>query len=219
MTRFADRRQAGHELGQVLAETYGGRDDVIVLGLPRGGVVVAAAVAEELGADLDVLVVRKVGAPGHEELAVGAVVRGAPPVLNEDVLRSIAISPATLSRLVDEQREECTRREDVFRHGLPALDVKGRTVLLVDDGLATGATMRAAVAALRPQEAAAVVVAVPVAPRDTLHVLQNEADAVVCLSAPLMFRAVGWAYDDFRQTSDDEVVAILTAARGSSTGG
>lgn len=210
--RFRDRADAGQQLAAALAPQWSGRADLVVLGLPRGGVVVAARVALALGAPLDALVVRKIGVPGHEELALGAVARGGPPVLNEQVLRAQALVPAELDRLVGVALADCEELESRYRPGATPLDVHDRVALLVDDGLATGATMRAAVAALRQQQPAAVVVAVPVAPRETLAVLEREADSVLCLQRPLMFRAVSWAYDDFTPVSDDQVLALLPGA-------
>ncbi len=206
---FADRADAGRRLGAALADEYGGRPDALVLGLPRGGVVVAAEVARVLHLPMDALVVRKVGVPGFPELALGAVVADGDPVLNPEVLRAEGLGSEVVTRLVEAERAVCVEREARYRAGLPPLDVGGRTVLIVDDGLATGATMRAAVAALRPQRPAAIVVAVPVGPRETLELLEREADRVVCLERPLMFRAVGWAFDDFEQTTDAEVIAAL----------
>lgn len=210
--RFRDRADAGQQLATALTPQWSGRADLVVLGLPRGGVVVAAWVALALGVPLDALVVRKIGVPGHEELALGAVAHGGPPVLNEQVLRAQVLVPAELDRLVAAALADCEELESRYRPGAPPVDVHDRVALLVDDGLATGATMRAAVAALREQQPAAVVVAVPVAPRETLAVLEREADWVVCLQRPLLFRAVSWAYDDFTPVTDDQVVALLPGA-------
>jgi putative phosphoribosyl transferase len=212
--RFRDRADAGQQLASALAPQWSGRSDLVVLGLPRGGVVVAAQVARALEAPLDALVVRTIGVPGHEQLALGAVARGGPPVLNEQVLRAQALLPAELDRMVGAALADCEELESRYRPRAAPVDVHDRAVLLVDDGLATGATMRAAVAALREQRPAAVVVAVPVAPRETLAVLEREADAVACLQRPLLFRAVGWAYDDFAPVGDDQVVALLSGAGG-----
>ncbi|MCU0266037.1 MAG: phosphoribosyltransferase [Actinomycetia bacterium] len=210
MTRpFADRADAGRQLGAALQPGLGARPAVVVLGLPRGGVVVAAEVARVLAAPLDVLVVRKVGTPTNPELALGAVLADGPAVLNPRVLSAEQLDGGQVERLVAAERARCAEREGRYRPGRPPVDVEGRTVLLVDDGLATGATMRAAVAAVRGRGAGRVVVAVPVGPRETLAVLQREADEVVCLRRPLLFRAVGWAYADFRPTTDDDVVALL----------
>ena len=209
-SRYADRRDAGRALAAELRDRITDDGLLIVLGLPRGGVVVAAEVAAVLKAELDALVVRKLGVPGHEELAVGAVAAGAEPVVNEDVRRRAAISAEVIGQLATEQLAECARREAVYRPGQAPIDVTGREVVLVDDGLATGATMRAAVRvlpALGPPRR--VIVAVPVGPRDTVDELAAEADEVVCLATPRPFLAVGYAYDDFRQTTDDEVRDLL----------
>ncbi|MET0741696.1 MAG: phosphoribosyltransferase family protein [Candidatus Nanopelagicales bacterium] len=214
-SRFADRRDAGRALATELRGRIADNDLLVVLGLPRGGVVVAAEVAAVLKAELDALVVRKLGVPGHEELAVGAVAAGADPVVNEDVRRRAAISAHVIAQLAKEQLAECARREAVYRPGRAPIDVTGREVVLVDDGLATGATMRAAVRvlpALGPPRR--VIVAVPVGPRDTVDELATEADEVVCLATPRPFLAVGYAYDDFRQTTDDEVRELLVYPSG-----
>ncbi len=214
-SRYADRRDAGRALASELRDRITDDGLLIVLGLPRGGVVVAAEVAAVLKAELDALVVRKLGVPGHEELAVGAVAAGADPVVNEDVRRRAAISTEVIEQLATEQLAECARREAVYRPGRAPIDVTGREVVLVDDGLATGATMRAAVRvlpALGPPRR--VIVAVPVGPRDTVNELAAEADEVVCLATPRPFFAVGYAYDDFRQTTDDEVRELLVYPSG-----
>lgn len=214
-SRYADRRDAGRALAAELRDRVTDDGLLIVLGLPRGGVVVAAEVAAVLEADLDALVVRKLGVPGHEELAVGAVAAGAEPVVNEDVRRRAGISADVIGQLASEQLAECARREAVYRPGRTPIDVTGREVVLVDDGLATGATMRAAVRvlpALGPPRR--VIVAVPVGPRDTVDELATEADEVVCLATPRPFLAVGYAYDDFRQTTDDEVRELLVYPSG-----
>lgn len=210
---FADRVDAGRRLAAALASDHADRADVVVLGLPRGGVVVAAEVAAALHLPLDALVVRKVGAPSNPELALAAVLADGPPVLNPGVLQAEGLSAGEAERLVAAERERCAAAERRWRPGQPPADVAGRTVLLVDDGAATGATMRAAVAAVRARGSARVVVAVPVAPRETLALLEREADAVVCLRRPLLFRAVGWAYADFAATTDDEVAALLRSGR------
>jgi putative phosphoribosyl transferase len=211
---FADRRQAGRILAQHL-RSYAGRADVIVLGLPRGGVPVADEVAQALGAPLDIFLVRKLGAPGHEELAMGAIASGDVVVINEEVVRVLKISPEEVRAEVENEREELIRREALYRDGRPAPGVEGKTVILIDDGLATGSTMRAAVMALRQQQPARIVVAVPVGAASTCAELDEIADECVCAIAPEDFRAVGLWYDDFAQTGDDEVCDLLTrAARG-----
>jgi putative phosphoribosyl transferase len=208
MHRFKDRRQAGEELAEALVDRAG-TPDLIVLALPRGGVPVAAEVADRLGAPLDVLVVRKLGLPGHEELAMGAVASGGIVVRNDDVLRSSGIDRATVEQVVHHELAEVARREHAYRGDRPHPDLEGRMVVLVDDGLATGATMRAAVAAVRSVHARAVVVAVPVGAPEVCHELERLADDVVCLVQPHDLWAVGRWYDDFDQTSDDEVVDLL----------
>lgn len=206
--RFADRLAAGRRLATALA-AYKGQGDVVVLGLPRGGVPVAYEVARALGAPLDVFLVRKLGVPGHEELAMGAIASGGVRVLNEDVLEGLRIPPRVIEDVTDIEAAELERRERVYRGGRPPLDVRGRVVIVVDDGLATGSTMRAAVAALRRLEPARIVVAVPTGASETCAMLRDEADEVVCLTTPDPFHAVGLWYDDFRPTTDDQVRALL----------
>lgn len=206
--RFADRLAAGRRLATALA-AYKGQGDVVVLGLPRGGVPVAYEVARALGAPLDVFLVRKLGVPGHEELAMGAIASGGVRVLNEDVLEGLRIPPRVIEDVTDIEAAELERRERAYRGGRPPLDVRGRVVIVVDDGLATGSTMRAAVAALRRLEPARIVVAVPTGASETCAMLRDEADEVVCLTTPDPFHAVGLWYDDFRPTTDDQVRALL----------
>lgn len=211
--RFKDRKDAGRQLGASLAKRYGGRHDVLVLGLPRGGVPVAYEVASALGAPLDILIVRKLGLPQHKEYAMGAIASGGVTVLDEDVLRTMAVSRQALDEVIAAEQKELRRREDSYRvHGLAA-SMKDRTVILVDDGLATGCTMRAAIASARSNSPHAVVVAVPVAAPDTCDSVRREVDEAVCLAAPEFFRAVGFWYDDFPQTSDQEVRELLENAR------
>lgn len=186
---------------------------MLVLGLPRGGVPVAREVADALGAPLDVLVVRKLGVPGHEELAMGAIAEGGVRVLNEDVIRALEIGADELEQAVAAQAEEVARRARRYRDGRPAPQVAGRVVILVDDGLATGATMHAAVLAVRAQGPARVVVAVPVGAHDTCARLLEVADEVVCARVPEPFYAVGLWYQDFAQTTDEEVRALLGVNR------
>ncbi|MFE6997121.1 phosphoribosyltransferase [Microbacterium sp. NPDC057659] len=207
MERFHDRREAGRMLGERLAARP--RPDAVVLGLPRGGVPVAAVVAEILRAPLDVLVVRKLGAPGHAEFAIGAVGEGGAHVLNDDARRHIG--EKALAGKIESESAEVARRVDLFREGGPATDLHGRTAIVVDDGVATGATARAGCAIARARGAASVVLAVPVAAPDALAGIP--ADEIVCLSAPAGFMAVGMHYVDFRQTADAEVIALLRAAR------
>ncbi len=206
--RFRDRRQAGRQLAALVGD-YAGRNDVVVLGLPRGGVPVAFEVAQGLGAPLDVFLVRKLGVPGHEELAMGAIASGGVRVLNEDVVRTLAIPPETIERVAQHEQLELERRERVYRGDRAPIDVRGRTVIVVDDGLATGATMRAAAQALRQQGPARVVIAAPLAARETCHTLASEADEILCAMTPDPFYSVGLWYDDFSQTTDDEVRELL----------
>ena len=209
---FRDRREAGQRLAEALLP-YASSHAAIVLGLPRGGVPVAFEVARRLGAPLDVCIVRKLGVPGHEELAMGAIASGGVELLNAQTVRELGITSDEVARVVAHERQELERREDAFREGRPALDVRGRVVIVVDDGLATGASMYAAVTALRQREPAEVVVAVPVAPASTCEDLRRIADACVCLHTPAPFYGVGQWYIDFEQTTDDEVRALLAAAR------
>jgi putative phosphoribosyl transferase len=213
-TRFANRREAGRQLGQALLQ-YRGRPDVLVLGLPRGGVPVACEVADVLGAPLDVFVVRKLGMPGHEEFAIGAIASGGVRYLDNEILRAYNVSQATVARIAQREEAELARRERLYRGDHPPPALNARTLILVDDGLATGATMRAAVIAVRSAGPAAVVVAVPVAPAESCELLRRDADEVVCLLTPTPFEAVGLWYDDFSETSDDEVRSTLaTCGRG-----
>jgi putative phosphoribosyl transferase len=208
---FRDRTDAGRQLADELLH-YGGRADVIVLALPRGGVPVAAEVARRLALPLDVFVVRKLGVPGHEELAMGAIASGDVRVLNEDVIGAISMADEMLEAVTAIEREELARRERSYRGDRPSPEVRGRTVILIDDGLATGASMRAAIAALRQEHAARIVVAVPVGAPSTCRELAEEADESVCLIAPDSFVGVGQYYEDFSQTSDEEVRELLESA-------
>jgi predicted phosphoribosyltransferase len=208
---FPNRAEAGRLLAEKLIK-YAGRPDVIVLGLPRGGVPVAFEVAQRLGAPLDVFIVRKLGVPGFEELAAGAIASGGVRVLNEDVMRAIPHAEEAIEAVTARETAELERREQKYRDGRPAPDLRNRIVILVDDGLATGATMRAAVAALRQCEVAKIVVAVPVGPPDTCRELEREADGIICMTTPDFFQAVGQYYEDFSQTSDDEVRDLLARA-------
>jgi putative phosphoribosyl transferase len=208
---FLDRREAGHVLAGHLSQ-YAERDDVAVLALPRGGVPVAFEVARALHLPLDVLIVRKLGVPGHEELAMGAIASGGIRIVNEDVMRDMGISAPLLESVAVGEQSELTRREKVYRGDRPAVTVEGRTVLLIDDGLATGSTMRAAVAALRQRHPERIVVAVPVAARSTCEELKEEVDDVVCAITPTPFYGVGQWYENFSQTSDEEVKELLDRA-------
>lgn len=206
--RFSDRIDAGRQLGDALAD-YCDRPDVLVLALPRGGVPVGAQVAARLNAPFDVWLVRKLGVPGHSELAMGAIAAGGVEVLSHDLIRELGIPPAAVQQIAVRERLELERRERLFRGDRPSPAVAGRTVILVDDGLATGATMEAAIASLRASAPAAIVVAVPVGAADTCERLRRVADRVVCLSTPPFFNAVGQWYDDFSQTTDDEVRQLM----------
>ncbi len=208
---FPDRTDAGRQLADELLH-YGGRDDVIVLALPRGGVPVAAEVARRLALPLDIFVVRKLGVPGHEELAMGAIASGDVRVLNYDVLNALNAPEDIVEAVSAAEREELQRREQNYRGNRPPPAVQGRTVILIDDGLATGATMRAAVAALRQQGASRIVVAVPVGAASTCAELASEVDEAICLIASDTFIGVGQYYEDFSQTSDEEVRELLRRA-------
>jgi putative phosphoribosyl transferase len=214
--RFRDRAEAGRALAHALSR-YAGRDDVVVLALPRGGVPFGYEVAKELGAPLDVFLVRKLGVPGHEELAMGAIATGGVLVLDERVLRWLGINEDQIQKTLARELDELRRREATYRDGRPLPDLKGKTVILVDDGLATGASMQAAAGAVRRHEPARIVVAVPVASRATCDRFRDEVDEVVCAVTPEPFYAVGNWYEDFSQTSDDEVreLLALSATRGS----
>ena len=208
---FADRRDAGEKLADKLKD-YENRPDVLVLALPRGGVPVAYEVASALGAPLDVFMVRKLGVPGYEELAMGAIATGGVSVMNEDVTMSIGLPDSAISEVRDREQKELERREQLYRGDRSPLDVQGRTVILIDDGLATGSSMRAAIAALRKMSPAKIVVAVPVAAPETCETIRNEVEDIVCALTPEPFLAVGAWYSDFSQTTDDEVRDLLERA-------
>lgn len=210
---FADRRAAGRVLARRLVERYGGRADVLVLALPRGGVPVGYEVARALGAPLDVFLVRKLGVPGQEELAMGAIASGGARVLNADVLAALRIPPETVEEVAAAEAQELDRRAHAFRGDRPEPDIAGKTVIVVDDGLATGSSARAAVAALRLLRPARLVVAVPVGSSTTCAAMSTAADEVHCAVTPRHFHAVGAAYEDFAQTTDDEVRELLARAR------
>jgi predicted phosphoribosyltransferase len=208
---FRDRYDAGRQLATRLTR-YAGRPDVLVLALPRGGLPVAYEVARALGTPLDVFLVRKLGVPGREELAMGAIASGGVRVLNDEVVRALRIPEQIIDAVAAEEQAELERRERAYRDGRPAPDARGRTVILVDDGLATGSSMRAAVEALRLRGPVRVVVAVPVGAPETCAALGEIADEVVCAHEPEHFAAVGLWYADFSQTSDDEVRELLAQA-------
>jgi predicted phosphoribosyltransferase len=209
--KFPNRMEAGRRLAEKLT-AYRGHDDAIVLGLPRGGVPVAYEVAKGLGLPLDVFVVRKLGVPGYEELAMGAIASGNVIVLNDDVMRALPNSDAILETVIAREKLELQRRETRYRQDRSAPDLQGRTVILVDDGLATGATMRAAAAALRKQGVAKIVVAVPVGAPETCREIESEVDETICAIRPAFFHGVGQFYEDFSQTTDEEVRELLAKA-------
>lgn len=211
-TGFANRTEGGHRLAEAL-QHYRGKAKTMVVALPRGGVVTGAAIAEDLDLPLDVLIVRKLGAPGHEELAMGAIGPGGIRVLNEYVVSSLRIGLDLVEAETKRAEVELARRERLYRAGLPPLDFAGRTVIVVDDGLATGSTMWAAIAVIRRHHPARIVLAVPVAPADTLERFRFVVDELVYLESPEPFLAVGYWYVDFTQVEDAEVIAILERAR------
>jgi putative phosphoribosyl transferase len=210
---FHDRRVAGRTLAaKEELHGYAGRDDALVLALPRGGVPVGYEVARALDLPLDVFVVRKLGVPGHEELAMGAIASGGSLVLEEEVVRRLQLDEETIAAVAAREQRELEQRERLYRDG-SRVELRGVSAILVDDGLATGSTMRAAVRALRSRDAGEVIVAVPVAPAETCRLLDREADLVVCTLTPESFGAVGLYYEEFGQTSDQEVVELLERAR------
>lgn len=210
---FRDRADAGRLLGEALRPRYGNRSDVLALALPRGGVPVAYEVARILNAPLEVFVVRKLGVPGHEELAMGAIATGGAVVFNDEVVRSLGIPQAAIDRVISGERTELERREREYRGDRPPLDVKGKTVILIDDGLATGASMHAAVQAVRALGPAAIVIAVPAAAPSTCYRLRTFVDDIVCVITPEPFYAVSAWYDDFSQTTDEEVASLMSPAQ------
>ncbi len=220
MLRFVDRTDAGRALAARLLD-YADRPDLLVLALPRGGAPVGYEVAQALHAPLDVFLVRKLGVPGHEELAMGAIASGGIRVLNRDVVREIGIPPSMIDHVAAQERAELDRRDREYRDGRPPPDVRDKTVILVDDGLATGATMRAALVALRAERPKRLIAAVPVAPASTCQSLRSLADEMICLKTPEPFYGVGMWYEDFAPTSDAEVRELLArnaAQTGAATG-
>jgi putative phosphoribosyl transferase len=211
-TRFRNRTEAGQLLAKKLT-AYANREDVLVLGLPRGGVPVAFEVAKALNAPLDICLVRKLGVPGHKELAMGAIASDGVRVLNYDVVSWLNISGKTIDKVAEKELRELQRRERAYRGERPTADVRNRTIIVVDDGLATGSTMRAAVALLREQQPQSIVVAVPVAPSETCKALSAEVDEIVCLRTPEPFYAIGLWYENFAPTTDEEVCELLSERR------
>lgn len=209
---FRNRRDAGRQLATRLRE-YAGREDVVVLALPRGGVPVAYEVARALGSPLDIFLVRKLGVPGHEELAMGAIASGGTQVLNERTISYLGIPDVAIHAVAQREQRELERREHAYRGSRPRIDVAGKTVILIDDGLATGASMRAAAIALRRMDPAKIVVAVPVASEDTCAIFRREVDETVCAVTPVPFYGVGQWYLNFSQTTDEEVRDLLRRAR------
>lgn len=208
---FRDRQEAGRELARALRRDW--EAPPVVLALPRGGVPVAYEVAREIGAPLDVFLVRKIGAPGQPELGIGAVAQGGVRILNEPVIAMLNVSPEVLARITEEETAELERRSRRFRGDRPLPDLRGRTVIVVDDGLATGVSASAAIRALRRFEPAQLILAVPVCAPETVEALRPEADEIVCVQMPREFLAVGYWYREFNQTTDEEVVRLLDRAR------
>jgi putative phosphoribosyl transferase len=209
--RFRNRSEAGRLLARAL-ERYKDHSDVLVLALPRGGVPVAYEVATNLDAPLDVFIVRKLGVPGHEELAMGAIASGGIRALNTAVIQQLNIPRSAIEAVAAHEQQELERRERLYRGQKASLNIQDRTIILVDDGLATGSTMKAAVAALRPQNPRKIIVAVPTAPAETCDELQDEADEVICAVTPEPFYAVGQWYENFEQTTDAEVTELIRRA-------
>ena len=215
--RFVNRTEAGEILAEALSG-YAGKSGILVLALPRGGVPIAYEVAKALSAPLDLWLVRKLGVPGQEELAMGAIAGKNTLVLNDDIIAALNISQPTIDSIIAREQAELERRNQHYRHGKPPPDVEGNTILIIDDGLATGATMRAAIASLRQAAAARVIAAVPVGAMSTCRKIGQEADELVCLHTPEPFYGVGQWYSDFSQTSDEEVLALLARAATNSGG-
>jgi putative phosphoribosyl transferase len=208
---FKNRQEAGQKLASCLGK-YTNREGVIVLGVPRGGVPIAFEVAKALNQPLDVFVLRKLGVPGREELAFGAIGSGGVRVLDREVVNAVGLSDFVIEYVTRAEGAELARREQIYRGGQPPLDVRGKMVILVDDGIATGSSLRAGVRALRQMQPAGIVIAAPVAPQSTINRLRGEVDDVVCVDAPEGFHGVGQFYRDFSQVSDEEVNALLNSA-------
>ena len=214
---FRDRTEAGQVLARCLQQ-YKNQPDVLILGLPRGGVPVAYEVAREMKAPLDVFIVRKLGVPGHEELGMGAIATGGVRILQDGIVRELGISPQTIEAVSAREQAELERLERLYRGDRPAPTIKGRTIVIVDDGLATGSTMKAAIQAVRQQDPRQVIVAVPTAPSETCEQLKGSADEVVCALTPEPFFAVGGSYADFTQITDEEVRDLIASAVNISPG-
>lgn len=212
LVRFRDRKDAGRQLAEKLL-SWTERKDAIVLSLPRGGVPVGFELAQSLKLPLDIMLVRKLGVPGHEELAMGAIAMPDVVVYNHDIISSLGISPDVIERVVSSERAELLRRNQAYRQGAPPPDVEGKAIILVDDGMATGANMRAAFSALTQQKPLMTIVAIPVASREAYESLSHLVDAVICLYVPDPFWGVGQVYDNFDQTTDQEVMDLLAQAR------
>jgi putative phosphoribosyl transferase len=215
---FTDRAEAGRRLAEVL-DAYGGAKDLLILALPRGGVPVAFEVARALRAPLDVFLVRKLGVPGHEELAMGAIAAGGIRILNQGIIRALRISEERIEEVAEAESRELQRRDEEYRGALPPPEISGKAVILIDDGLATGSTMRAAAAAVSARRPARLVIAAPVGAPESCRSLLDAADEVVCVETPDPFYGVGMWYRDFPQTSDDEVRALLQRARAPGSSG
>jgi len=208
---FRNRAEAGQRLASHLVK-YANRDDVVVLGVPRGGVPIAFEVATALNLPLDIFVLRKLGVPGHEELAFGAIGSGGVRVLDREIVKAVGLSDTVIEMVTQAERSELARREQIYRGGRPPLDVRGKTVILVDDGIATGSSLRAGVRALREMRPAAIVIAAPVAPQSAVNRLKHDVDDVICAAIPEKFYGVGQFYEDFSQVSDEEVIELLDSA-------
>ncbi|MTJ53036.1 phosphoribosyltransferase [Anabaena sp. UHCC 0253] len=206
--KFSNRTQAGQMLAQHL-KAYINQKDIVVLALPRGGVPVAFEIAKLLNAPLDVCIVRKLGVPGHKELAMGAIASQNIIVFNHDVIESLGIDTSVITNVVNQELLELRRREKTYRDDQPPININNKTIIIVDDGIATAATMRAALAILRQQQPAKIIIAVPVAPLNTCEELSLEVDDLVCLQSPEIMSAIGWWYEDFTQTTDNEVRTLL----------
>ncbi len=211
-TKFRNRTEAGQLLARRLQSTYADRSDVLVLGLPRGGVPVAFEVAKLLNAPLDICLVRKLGVPGHEELAMGAIATGEVVVLNQSVVHSLGISQKAIEQMTERERLELNRRDRAYRGSRPVPDFSQRTIILIDDGIATGSTLRAAISTIKQQQPDRIVVAVPVAPPSVCNELKTEVDDVVCLVTPEELYSISLWYEDFAPTTDEEVRHLLALA-------